>query len=443
MNDPNSGAQRFKHRGLERSREVEGAGPEWLEAFRSGGRATFERTPLPGRKTEAWKYTDIRPLLEEGLLDPALSGGRAPAPEALPELGARRVVLVDGRLDRQASSLGADEGVEVLAFTETTAGSSARQALDAHLGSVIDVTGRPFAALNASSLEDGVIVHVRRNAAPAAPLHLVLAGDGRGRPCGVHPRLLIVLDAGAELTLVEHYLGDAEVFTNAVVEVALGENAHLEHRRLQLERAPARHVGSLGVRLGGHARYGLDQVSFGAALKRNEIRVSLEGEGGEVRLGGAFVTREGAHVDNQVCLEHAVPHCTSNEIFRGIAGEKGQAVFNGRIHIHPGAQHAEAELSSKNLLLTADAEIDAKPELEIYADDVKCAHGATVGSIDETALYYLRTRGVGESAARALLAFGFLQTVLDGVAEEALRDWLRPRLVEVFARDEATRRLLS
>ncbi|MCC5886601.1 MAG: SufD family Fe-S cluster assembly protein, partial [Gammaproteobacteria bacterium] len=227
-------------------------------------------------------------------------------------------------------------------------------------------------------------------------------------------------------------LGQAQVFTNAVIEVRIGAAAQLAHMRLQLHAGAARSLTAMDVAVARDGRYDLQQALLGSIFRRNEIRIHCTEPGAEVTVGAATLTRDRNHLDTQMCLEHEAPHCTSNQVFRALAGERSKTVLNGRIHIHPDAQKTSAELSSRNLLLSHDAEIDAKPELEIYADDVKCAHGATIGRLDEKSLFYLRSRGVKEDAARLMLSFAFLAGVVDAFPLETVRDAVRPALEAAF-----------
>ena len=397
-----------------------------LADLRATGRAAFEATPLPGPKTESWKYSRVGPLLESGLLDQARQDAPVPEVEPFPGLEAGRVLILDG-WPRQLPD--AADGVTVTRFSAATGAAAA--ALERELGRLADPEGRPFVALNGSLVEDGVLIHVAAGV-EAPPLELVIAQSPEGTPHGAHPRVLVVLETSARATLIERHVGTDAVFTNTVIEVRVADAAALDHMRLQLDAGAARSLTALDVRVGRDGRYGLHQALQGSLFRRNEIRIWSDGTGAEVTVGGATLSRNRSHLDTQMCLEHAVAHGTSNQIFRALAGERSKTVLNGRIHIHPDAQKTSAELSTRNLVLSADAEIDAKPELEIYADDVKCAHGATLGRLDEQALFYLRSRGVTEPQARAVLSFAFLAAVVDAFPLDAVRDAVRPALEAAF-----------
>jgi Fe-S cluster assembly protein SufD len=421
---------------LDRARALSGVDAGLLASLRAAGREAFTTAELPGRKTESWKYSRVGALLEEGLLD---RPGTEPAPveiPAFPGLDADRVLIVDG-VPRDLPAVRDDLRVERLSEIDD---GPATDAL-ALLGTLAPASERPFVALNAALAEDAVVIQVPRGRRPERPLELVFAQGTDDAPCGAQPRVLVVVESGAELTLIERQVGDGRRFANGVIEVVVEDGARLDHLRLGLDAGEGRWLTALDVRVGRDARYALHQALVGSAFRRNEIGIRLAGEGSEVAVGGATLTRDRTHLDNQMNMEHVVPHGTSTQVFRSIAGERSRTVLNGRIHILRDAQKTAAELSSKNLLLSADAEIDAKPELEIYADDVTCAHGATVGRLDEQGLFYLRSRGIPETEARTLLSFAFLASVVDAFPVEAVRDAARAALEAAFsapARQEAS-----
>ena len=401
--------------------------PGVLGRLRAAGAASFNAAQLPHAKTESWKYSRIGPLLEQGLLDRAPGAGDfAAAP--IPGLEALSLLVLDGVPQKPPARV---PGVSVTAFSALNDMQAA--AAGKHLGRLAAMDARPFVALNAALLEDGLLIEVAPGAEVALPIELLLAQSAGAAPHGAHPRILMILGRGARATMVERHLGAGMVFTNSVVEIVLEEGAQLDHLRLGLAAGQGRWLGALDVELGRDARYNLWQAQRGAVLRRNEVGIRLAGEGAEVTVGGAGLTRNDEHLDNQFCVEHQTPRGTSRQVFRSIAGEASRGILNGRIHIHRGAQKTDAQLHTKNLLLSDRAEIDVKPELEIYADDVKCAHGATLGQLDANALFYLRSRGVDEDAARAMLSFAFLAEIVDAFPVAAVRDALRPALAEAFA----------
>jgi Fe-S cluster assembly protein SufD len=240
--------------------------------------------------------------------------------------------------------------------------------------------------------------------------------------------LEVVLGTGSRMTLIEQYLGRGPVLTNAVTAIETRDNAHLSHYRLQSEARDSLHIGTLLLRQSGVSRIDSYQLMAGNRLRRNDVRAFIDKSGAELNMNGIFVARDRTHIDNQLCVEHRVPDCTSNQVYRGLAGEKGKAILNGRIHIHPGASGTLAELSNKNLLLNPGAEIYTKPELEIYNDDVKCAHGATVGQLDAGQQFYLQARGVPLAEAKRMLSLGFVNELVMGLPDQTVADWAQPWL---------------
>lgn len=397
-----------------------------LQELRAAGAAAFAASELPTSKTESWKYSRIGPLLEDGLLDRAAPG--TAHIESIPGLDAQRLVILDGVPQPLSGPLAA--GLSVTPFSLLS--GSRLVAAQAHLGRIATTSGRPFVALNGALVEDGLLIQVAAGARIDRPIELVIAQSVDATARGAHPRVLVVLEEGARATLVERQVGGAPMFTNAVVEIALAAGARLDHLHLATAAGAGRWLGALAVAVGRDAGYDLSLVERGAAFRRNEIDIRLTGPGAEVAVRGAGLTRGAGHLDHQMNLEHAAPRCSSRQQFRLIAGETSRAILNGRIHIHPGACKTDAELQARGLLLTRGAEIDLKPELEIYADDVKCAHGATLGQLDAGALFYLRSRGIDEASARALLSFAFLGEIIEALPLAAVRESIRPALHAAF-----------
>lgn len=377
-----------------------------LAALRDASLAALETVAFPGRKTESWKYTSLHPLSEGHLEHPA----KGPAPANLPALSAYRLVLVNGRLDEAQTRL--PEGVT----------------LRREASRLTDLTN-PFAIYNGAALDDAITLEVAANVTPDAPVH-VLIHAASDSPAHCHTRLEVRLNNGSRLTLIEHYLAQGPVLTNAVTVIEARDNAHLTHYRLQSEAAESLHIGTLLLQQTGVSRVDSYQLMTGNRLRHNDIIALLDKSGAELAMNGIFVARERTHIDNQLSVEHRAPKCTSNQIYRGLAGEKGKATLRGRIHIHPGASGTLAELSNKNLLLNAGAEINTKPELEIYNDDVKCAHGATVGQFDAAQQFYLQSRGISLAEAKRMLGLGFVNELIMALPDEAVAEWVRPWLAQ-------------
>ena len=428
------------------AREPAGA-PPWLDFAHRRGREHSRGRVLPNIKVEDWKYTSLRSL-EEGAF---VAAPAAPADEAglrqhfaIDGYDAHQLVFVNGQFNTGLSSVDSlPDGVTLAPFSAVPDGDA--EAIRRSLGSVAAPADRLFTALNDSWLTDGVYLRVARNVRLEKPVQVVWLSTALAKPTGIAQRLLVELEEGSEAAVTEQFVsadnGD-NAFTNGVTELLLGDNARLEHHRLHLEQAGALHVGAVQARLGRNATLTGFHLALGAVLKRIDLKVRLVGEGAHCELNGVYLPRNREVVDYHTCMEHEVPHCTSDETFRGIVSDRARAVFNGRIHIHPGAQKTSAHLQNRNLLTSNTAEVDTKPELEIYADDVQCSHGATVAQLDDKQMYYLRTRGVPEQEARVLLSFGFINELLNRLGREPLQAYLRPQLAGLFAKDPSLARHL-
>src|SRR5262249_41723876 len=309
-----------------------------------------------------------------------------------------RLVFVNGRFQGELSKL--PRGIEVgsLAATMQSGHATAEQHLARHAG----YKDHAFVALNTAFLEDGAFIEVPKETVLEQPLHLVFLSVPTG-PVVSHPRSLIVVGRDAQVSVVESYFGFSEktYFTNAVTEIVAGENAIVEHYKLQQEQEQAFHVSTLQVHQERASSFTSHSISLGGALVRNDVNTVLDGEGAESTLNGLYIGKGAKRVDNHTTIDQAQPHCSSREIYKGILDGKASAVFNGKIVVRKGAQKTDAKQTNKNLLLSEDATINTKPQLEIYADDVKCTHGATIGQLGEESVFYLRSRGIGQEEARA------------------------------------------
>ena len=395
-------------------RDDRGRSPEWLRELRREAMAAFDRTGFPTarRGNEEWKYTDVRPIARASFAPP---DAEAPQPRDLPpsDLGdAARVTLVDGRYSAAASHtspLPGDAFVGSLAEALTTRDDLVRE----HLGRYADFQGGPLTALNTAFLHDGALVYVPDGVVLPAPVHLQFLA-ANSQPRAVHPRVLVVLGAGAQATLVEEYADAASGpgFTNAVTEIVVGPGAVVDSYRLQRRGAEAYHVGSTRVTLGRDSSFSCLTLDVGAALARNSLEVLLDGEGASCALYGLYLAAGSQNVDNQVRIDHARPHTNSRQLYKGVMDGRSRAVFHGSITVREGAQKVDARQEDRNLLLSPHAEVDTTPAFWIYADDVKCSHGAACGQLEDEALFYLRSRGIDELAARRLLTQGFVDEVV-------------------------------
>ena len=408
----------------------------WLAAQREAARAQWLGASLPTRKTESWKYTSLEALGQHDYLNrPAATEPAVDAAELIAGLDADRIVFVNGRYAPRLSQLGRQPGVRAVPFREANAGD--RAVIEGTLGQVAAGNGNPFAALNGCWLDDGVLFHVGAGVKAARPLHVVHLGVAGSRAFAHAQRLLVVLGRGAQAELIEHFAslpGEQNGLVSGATELRVGESAQLRHYRLHLEEEHAIHIGGVYVELARAAVCESLVLALGGRLKRLDLRVRHLGAGSECRLDGIYLARRSQHVDLHTSVEHEVPQGTTHQVYRGIVDDAARAVFNGRIHIHPQAQKSNADLSNRNLLLSNSAEVNTKPELEIYADDVRCSHGATVSRIDEKSLYYLLSRGIGRREAEVLLGFGFLNELVRDIPIEALGTALRAVLGDWFGR---------
>ncbi|HAN29330.1 MAG TPA: Fe-S cluster assembly protein SufD [Haliea salexigens] len=418
--------------------------PAWLEPVQARGRDAWSKTALPTRKTEAWKYTSLQPL-QQTFSAPATESARSPLDDIpLPALDGPTLVFADGHYRAELSHGELPAGLNLVRFADANSEQAARIA--AALGSALQPGRHVFAPLNDATLADGVFMEVAANAHIDTPVHIAWLTTGQNESISITQRLLVCLAENSSATLVESFANTATggtAFTNGITELLLARGAQLNHYRLHLEQGDAVHIGGVHARQEADSLLNGFHLALGSALKRIDLVVDHQGSGAHCALDGLYLPRGTETVDYHTCIEHAVPHCTSQERFRGIIADEATAVFNGRIHIHPQAQKTRAELSNKNLLTSNKAEINTKPELEIYADDVQCAHGATVAQLDPLALHYLRTRGVPREEAEVMLSYGFINELVEAIAQPAVQAFLKPLLARRFARDaRLTRHIL-
>jgi Fe-S cluster assembly protein SufD len=399
--------------------------PAWLRERRTTAIARFVEKGLPTPRDEAWRHTPTAPL-GRGSFEPADPAARpsADALAAVPREGFRGVtlVLVNGRLSAELSSLpSAEPGVEAGSLRELLRRDPGR--LERWLGRVADGRTGVFADLNTAFAEDGVVVLLAPGRILEEPIQIAHLSAGNGAPAVSYGRTLVVAGRGSECRLVESFTSPAASasLTNAVTEVVVEDNAFVDRYKLQQEGASALHVATLAVRLGRDARFVDHSFSFGAALSRNDIDVRFDAEGGECELDGLFVVDGRRVADTHSRIEHAQPHCSSRELYKGVLDGQARGVFNGLVVVRPGAQKTDAWQMNRNLLLSREALVHSTPQLEILADDVKCRHGSTTGQLDANALFYLRSRGIGEAEARSLLTWAFASDLVRKLEMEPMR----------------------
>ena len=401
-----------------------GSGRAWLDRLRAEARAAYREAGLPGPKVEAWRFTNLNRLRRTGFAAdalPAATVDTVPVGNAL-SVEAHLAVLVNGRFRADLSSLPvAGDGVEVLGFADALRRAPAL--LESRFGRIAPPSGMPLVALNTALASDGLVIRFRAGKAAERPVHVVSIGAAGREPVMFQPRLLAVVEEGAEGVLLESHIaaGDGVYFSNAVAEVALAAGAALRHYKLQNEHPSAFHLATARAELAERARYESFVLQVGGRLARNEIHAHIGGSHAECRLGGAYLLRGEQHGDNTTFIDHAAPGSTSRELYKGVLDGTSRGVFQGKILVRRGAQKTDGHQLNRALLVSRGAQIDSKPELEIYADDVKCSHGATAGEIDDDALFYLRSRGLDEEAARGLLIDAFVGEAIGEIGHEPSR----------------------
>ncbi len=403
------------------------AGPQWLAPLREAGIASFAEQGFPTLHDEDWRFTNVAPVAkidfqparpvtvngaEKQVLTDSVFGG----------LTGPRLVFVNGFFSPELSNVntGAD-GVRLESLAAALAQDSGL--IEKHLGKYAHPAKNTFAALNQAFFSDGAFLFVPDGVTVAEPVQLLYLSSARHSGEAIFPRNLIIAGANSRLTVVESYLSTVETayFTNAVTEIVAGDNARVEHIKLQDEAPAAFHIATIAGEFGRTSSVYVHSFALGARLSRNNIRVRLAGEGLECILNGLYLTRGEQLADHHMIVEHAQPRCASHEYFNGILDDKSRGVFHGRIYVHPVAQKTDAKQTNKNLLLSDSACADTKPQLEIYADDVKCTHGATVGQLNRESIFYLRTRGMSEASARRMLIHAFAGEIIERIQCEPAR----------------------
>lgn len=414
-------------------RSLPGTGDPWLSQMRQGALERFREADFPSTRLENWKYTDVRPIQKHAFdvvtedIGLTLSDIQ---PLLLEDLDAHRLVFVNGRYNDALSTVdGLPRGVQLSSLSQKL--SAPDEVLRAHLDQIIDGQATAFSDLNGAFMSDGLFLSLEDGVVLDKPVHVLFIGTQTEHPAMAHVRNVFRLGAGAEASVIEHYAGmpDSQYFTNSVSEIVTERNAGLHFYKLQQESERAYHVAGIHARHARDSRFRAYTADLGGRLVRTDLNSRLDGEGADSRLYGVYVPRGKQHIDNHTRIDHASPHGTSREFYKGILDGRGRGVFNGKVVVHKHAQKTDSEQKSEALLLSKHAEVDAKPELEIYADDVKCQHGSTVGQLDEEAVFYLRSRGVDMDTARSLLTYSFADEVIREIRLEALRKHLEKNLL--------------
>ncbi len=405
----------------------------WLQSIRTSALERFVREGLPTIANEDWRYTDLAPvadLTERSLLNPASDSSVQWSPPRIAGAGNISAVFVDGMYRADLSGTPETRGVTVTRVGQ--APSSMRSVLAERIGgSATGLTG--LAALNTALLRDGLVIDIAEGIKVEQPIYVVFGSSTSG---ATFNRLLVRLGAGSQATVIEHHASLRESVSNTMTEIACGKNSSLHYVKLQAESASAMHVASQHVSIDAGASADVLHLDLGARLARNDLQLELSGEGAETSAHGLFFADGSRHLDNHTRIDHRAPGTRSRELYRGIADGRGRGIFNGKVIVHAGAMKADARLTSQNLLLSRTAELDTKPELEIYADDVKCSHGATTGQLDANSIFYLQSRGIPAAEARRILIASFAREIIGRLAsplDAHVLGVMRERLPEMAA----------
>lgn len=420
--------------------------PGWLLPLRKAAIARFAERGFPTTRDEPWRFTNVSPIANTAFFLPTEN----PSSVTLNErdalcVGERTALLVfvNGCFAPELSTRSAlPDGVTVKSLSEAMAGEDL--CLEQHLTRYARFQDHAFVALNTALMTDGALIHVSPHVIVDTPIQLLYISTPEKDATATFPRNLIVAEANSQLSIVETFVGfeGARTFTNAVTEMVAGDSAAIDHYKVQREAQEAFHIGMACIHQNDHSRVSSMTVSLGGALVRNEIHVVLDGEGADCTLNGLSMVRGSQHVDNHLCVEHAKPHGSSREYFKNVLDDRARGVFSGRIVVAQDAQKTDAKQTNMTLLLSEEARVESRPQLEIYADDVKCTHGATIGQVDEEAIFYLQSRGVSRSSARSILVYAFARECVSWVRWTPLRTQLESLLTAFLSHGERFREAL-
>jgi Fe-S cluster assembly protein SufD len=430
-----------------------GASHPWLEKLRRDGISRFDEVGFPNTKQEEWRFTNVAPIARTkfALADRSTTLAGKP-PFGFGEEAAAELVFINGYFMPELSKVsGLPAGVRVSSLSEALRTDDAL--IERHLSQHADIHHNPFVALNTGFVREGAFVHFARSAVLDRPVHLLFLSAPSAEPTVSHPRVLIIAEDNAEATIVETYagVGKGVYFTNAVTEVIAGNNARVDHLKVNQESREAFHVSTTQAQVGRTGAFISHSACLGGKLTRNDLNVVLAGDAAETTMNGLVWIDGDQHVDNHTLIDNARPGCPSHELYKHVLADKATAVFKGKILVQQVAQKTDAKQTSKALLLSDDAMMNSQPALEIYADDVKCTHGSTIGPVDEDMVFYLRSRGVSIEAARHLLTYAFAADITRRIRIESVRrrleDWMAAqqglpqdlRITDLGRHDEAHR----
>ena len=404
-------------------KELNGSSESQLHQVRKQAFVNFKSQEFPTTRHEEWKYTNVKRVVDaEYAIGAAGTLSKDVVDTYIFEgLEADVLVFLNGRFQSELSTIESQNGILVANLKDAYASHAAE--IDAHFGKYAQTDENPFTALNTSFAQDGAFVKVAKGKAIERPVLLLFFADANTQNAMAQPRNLIVAEENAQVSVVERFitLGEQASFTNIVTEVSVAKEAIVNHYKIQADSSNSSHIGTTEVHQAEKSHFANTTITMGGGLVRNNLNISLNGEHSEGFMNGLYMLTDKSHVDNHTMVDHKVPNCYSNELYKGILDGNSTGVFNGKIFVRQDAQKTNAFQQNNNIVLSDKATIDTKPQLEIWADDVKCSHGATVGALDEEPMFYLRSRGIPEDKARSLLMFAFAADLLDRIKIEPVR----------------------
>lgn len=413
--------------------QLPGSEFSWVRDLRKQAFARFEELGFPTARTEDWRFTNVSAIAKHAFQTVAEPDAASPSAAELKRAdidfaSGNRFVFANGHFSKRQSST---DPMPAGVICSNLADALPEKIVQAHLAQHADFENQPFIALNTAFFQDGCFLQVPANTVIEKPVYLVFINRPGNKAVATHPRNLIVVGKNSRLQLVEIHVGleDNRYLSNTVTEVVAGESVIVDHYKVQRESLSAYHIAAMQVNMARGSNFKTHFLSLGGGLVRNEVRVLFDGEGSEATVNGLYLGGGSQHIDNFTVIDHAQPRCASHELYKGILDGKAQGVFNGKIFVRQDAQKTDAKQTNKVLLLSEDATINTKPQLEIFADDVKCTHGATVGQLDAESLFYLRSRGIGLAEARGLLTFAFANDIISRIEVEPLRQQMEHMLM--------------
>lgn len=401
----------------------------WLDLVRGSAMERFEQLGFPTVRDEDWKYTNLATLAKEDFVPATSDELDVDDPQSrfgYAETAGAHLIVVNGFLREDLSVTTGLESVVATDLFNAAADARYNKVVRKYLARNAGYHNNGLTALNTAFVQSGVFLWIPKNVKLETPLQITFVTDATEQNSANFPRLLIVAEENSSATVIESFVsnGNARYFTNAISEIVLKDGARLDHCRLQRESKEAFHISTTSAELFRSSRYDTTSINLGAQLSRHDVSVILDQEGAETSVDGLYMVADNQHTDTHSVIDHKQPYCSSHQLYKGILDDSARAVFNGKIFVREGAQKTDAMQTNKNLLLSDKARVDTKPQLEIYADDVKCAHGAAVGQIDPEELFYLETRGIGPELGRNLLTYGFAEEVIGKIKIESIRSQL-------------------